>query len=715
MNPIYDIEAGHEPERYELFEQPRYQFRHTRRTFIQIVSTGILITWTAKPGYAQRVESGEEAPHGSRFHIGKDGRITATTGKVEMGQGARTQITQAVAEEFHVPVDQVQLVMADTDLVPNDGPSHGSRTTPSTIPRVRGAAAAAREALIQLACKRWGVDANGASIEKGIITHTSGKKTTLAELAASGEGIEGIFATESSASDRSSTEDWTVLGTPALRPNARDIASGTHRYPSDIKRPGMLYGKILRPPAVGAKLISVDIGPAKALEGVSAVHDGDFVGCAAPTRLQAAKALEIIAKTAKWSDAPASSSETLFTALKEKSQAGSGRGRSRDRIEGDVDAALAAAKNVLRASYEIPYIQHAPMEPRAAVAEWEGRRLTLWTGTQQPFGVRGDVARAFALREDQVRVITPDFGGGFGGKQDAEVAIEAARLAKEAGKPVAVHWTREEEFSWAYCRPAGLVEVAAGIADDGSVSAWEFTNYNSGGSGIDCPYTIPNLRIQFRPSESPLRQGSYRALASTANNFARETFIDQLVAETKAEPLAFRLAHLTEDRMKGVLTAAAERFGWINREKAQTPNVGFGIACGTEKGSFVATCAEIELQLENKRYAIRRICVAFECGAIQNPKGLQNQVEGCVIMGLGAVLREKIEFENGRVANTNFKKYEVPRFKDVPPIDVVLVNRPDLPSAGAGETPIIAIAPAVANAIANAGGPRTSRLPIQLA
>ncbi|MEK7794905.1 MAG: molybdopterin cofactor-binding domain-containing protein, partial [Candidatus Hydrogenedentota bacterium] len=500
MNPIYDIEAGHEPERYELFEQPRYQFRHTRRTFIQIVSTGILITWTAKPGYAQRVESGEEAPHGSRFHIGKDGRITAMTGKVEMGQGARAQITQAVAEEFHVPVDQVQLVMADTDLVPNDGPSHGSRTTPSTIPRVRGSAAAARDALILLACKRWGVDPSGAHIENGVITHTSGKKTTLAELAASGEGIEGVFGTETSASDRSSTEDWTVLGTAVLRPNARNVATGAHRYPSDIKRPGMLYGKILRPPAVGAKLVSVDIGAAKTLEGVSAVHDGDFVGCAAPTRLQAAKAVDAIAKTAIWSDAPTSSSETLFAVLKEKSQAASGRGRSRDRIEGDVDAALSAAKTVLRAAYEIPYIQHAPMEPRAATAEWDEGRLTVWTDTQQPFGVRGDVARAFGLREDQVRIIAPDFGGGFGGKQDPEVAIEAARLAKEAGKPVAVHWTREEEFSWAYCRPAGLVEVAAGIADDGSISAWDFTNYNSGGSGIDCPYTVPNKRIQFRPS-----------------------------------------------------------------------------------------------------------------------------------------------------------------------------------------------------------------------
>jgi isoquinoline 1-oxidoreductase len=311
---------------------------------------------------------------------------------------------------------------------------------------------------------------------------------------------------------------------------------------------------------------------------------------------------------------------------------------------------------------------------------------------------------------ERVRVIVPDTGGGFGGKHSGEAAVEAARLAKEAGKPVSLRWTREEEFTWAYCRPAGLIEVQAGLDSGGRLLAWDFTNYNSGESALGTPYTSPHGRTRFLASDSPLRQGSYRALASTANNFARESAIDELAQLAGADSLEFRLAHLPAGRLKDVLQAAADKFGWLERRGKQQANRGVGLACGTEKGSFVAACAEVEV-IDGKPKVLA-VCQAFECGAIQNPLNLHAQNEGAIVMGLGGALREEIRFKDGRVENATFADYHVPRMSDLPELDVVLVNRPDLSSVGAGETPIIAVAPAVANAIFHAAGVRCRTMPM---
>jgi isoquinoline 1-oxidoreductase len=258
-----------------------------------------------------------------------------------------------------------------------------------------------------------------------------------------------------------------------------------------------------------------------------------------------------------------------------------------------------------------------------------------------------------------------------------------------------------------------VIEIAAAI-DDGKVGAWDFTNYNSGGSGIECPYTFANKRTRFRGSDSPLRQGSYRALASTANNFARESFMDEIAAALGADPFVFRRQYIGEPRLKAVLEAAAEKFDFANKRKHAAKNTGYGIACGTEKGSYVATCAEVIVVPSTNDYAIKSVCVAFECGAIQNPSNLRAQVEGAVVMGLGAILREAMRFKDGKILNAHFKQYEVPRFEDVPEMDVLLLNRPDLPSAGAGETPIMGIAPAVANALYHATGKPLRELPLKI-
>ena len=308
-------------------------------------------------------------------------------------------------------------------------------------------------------------------------------------------------------------------------------------------------------------------------------------------------------------------------------------------------------------------------------------------------------------------MIVPDTGSGYGGKHTGEAAVEAARLAKMAGKPVKLVWTREEEFTWAYFRPAGLIEISSGVRKDGTLTAWEFHNYNSGGSAIDTPYEVPNRLVQFHASQSPLRQGSYRGLAATANHFARESHMDELAHAIGMDPLEFRLKNLKDQRLRAVLQAAAEKFGW---GKQLEPQHGVGIAVGTEKGSYVATCVEATFTSRDLhiRPKLLRAVTAFECGAVVNPDHLKNQVEGSFMMGLGGAMFEAMELQNGRVTNPRFSQYRVPRFSDTPEIEVVLLDRKDLPSAGAGETPIVTVAPAIAGALFASFGHRLRSLPM---
>jgi isoquinoline 1-oxidoreductase len=504
---------------------------------------------------------------------------------------------------------------------------------------------------------------------------------------------------------------WTVAGRSLPKVNARDLVTGRHVYTSDLTRPGLWHGKVLRPPTLGATLVSVDDVAARAA-GATVVRDGTFVGVAAPTLLLARRALHDV--QAEWKPAAGAqpSSADVYAYLKKTPpEAGAGQGRSSAPYEtGSVAEALGSAAHTLRQSYTVAYIAHAPLEPRAAVAEWTDGKLTVWTGTQRPFGVRGELAEAFRMPEDKVRVVVPDTGSGYGGKHSGETAIEAARLARAAGRPVKVVWTREEEFAWAYFRPAGVIEVTSGAAADGRLTAWEFHNWNSGASAIRTPYDVPNQHIAFHPARSPLRQGSYRGLAATANHFAREVHMDELAHIAKLDPVEIRRRNLKETRMRAVLDAAAERFGW-GRAKA-APIRGHGVAAGTEKGSYVAACAEVSVERVTGLVHVLRIVTAFECGAVVNPDHLRSQVEGSVVQGLGGALFEAVRFEEGEVVSDRFSRYRVPRFSDTPAVDVVILDRKDLPSAGAGETPIVTVAPAIANAVFDATGVRLRALPL---
>jgi nicotinate dehydrogenase subunit B len=669
-----------EPERYELMAGPAYNFSFGRRGFFKTLGGGIVVvSFLAKAQESGRGGFGHAMPQqiAAWLHIDEKGAVTVFTGKVEVGQNARTSLTQAVAEELGAPLTSIEMVMGDTERTPFDMGTFGSLTTPQMVPQIRRAAAAARE---MLPAGEW-------------------ESIDFAKIARDQALVKGV----TTAGQSKPTAEWKVLGRSVPKVHGREIVTGRHRYASDMKLPGMLYGRVLRPERFDAKLVSADTGAAESMAGVKVVRDSDLTGVAAPTPYAAQIALAAI--KAQWTSPETRwSSKTIFTDLKQKVE------RGRDHETGSIDKGLAEADKKHEATYTIAYIAHAPLEPRAAVAEWNGDKLTVWTGTQRPFGVQEELAQAFHIPENQVRVIMPDTGSGYGGKHTGEAALEAARLAKAAGKPVKLVWTREEEFTWAYFRPAGVIDVRSGVAKDGRITAWEFHNYNSGASGLNAMYDFPNRKEAFHPTEYPLRQGSYRGLAGTANHFARESHLDELAALVGVEPLEFRLRNLKDERFRAVLEAAAERFGWGKRKPGA--GVGYGIAGGFEKGSYVATCAEVRCEPGNAPRVVR-VVETFECGAILNPDMLKNQVEGSIVQGLGGAMFESLEFEKGRIANARFSRYRVPRFRDAPLIEVVLVDRKDLTPAGAGETPIMTVAPAIANAIFSVTGERIRSMPLK--
>ncbi|HEV2234979.1 MAG TPA: molybdopterin cofactor-binding domain-containing protein [Terriglobia bacterium] len=700
-----------EPERYEFFSSPAYHFELNRREFAKILAGGLLIV-CAMPKAAALQESGarrfgrgQQLPQNisAWLHIGESGKVTVFTGKVEMGQNIRTSLTQAVAEELRVAPGTIQMLMGNTDLTPFDMGTFGSRTTPTMNPELRRAAATAREALIDLAAKTWNTDRARLLAADGKISDPDSKRSV--EYAALLKGKE-LAQTIPAQDPLAPASEWTVMGKPLPKVDGRDFVTGKHRYASDVKLPEMWHGKILRPASFDATLASVDTRAAEAMPGVKVVHDGNFVGVAAPSVEAASRAITAI--HARWKTSPQPSRKELFDYLKNNVEAGGERGGPQ--VRGSVDQGWAQADEKSTQTYNAAYIAHAPLEPRAAVAEWKDGKLSVWTGTQRPFGVRGELAQAFRIPENQVRVLVPDTGSAYGGKHTGECALEAARLARAAGRPVKLVWTREEEFTWAYFRPAGVIEVKAGVRHDGTITAWEFHNYNSGGAGIGTPYDIANQHIEFHPTKYPLRQGSYRGLAATANHFARESHMDELAHLVKMDPLQFRLKNLKDERLKAVFQAAADKFGWGGAKPIARH--GIGIAGGFEKGGYMATCAEVAVDHGSGEVHIARLVTAFDCGAVVNPNGLRNQIEGANIMGIGGALFEAIDFADGRILNGKFSKYRVPRFSDLPAIEAVLVDRKDLPSAGAGETPIMGVAPAVGNAIFNATGVRLRSLPM---
>lgn len=659
----------------------------TRRQVLKTLGSGFLVA--VLPAWAvARLQRGQQAPQNvdAWLHISETGQVTVLTGKVEVGQNARTSFTAAVAEELRVQPSAINVVMGDTDLVPYDRGTFGSQSTPQMVPQLRRAAAAMREELLDRAAKKLGTEKTSLTTANGQVSGCGGS-VTYGELVSTDKVTSAIPRNI----ELTPVDKWTVMGQPLAKVGINDFTNGSHKYASDMTVEGMVYAKVLRAPSLGAKIMSVDLTKAQSMTGVHVVRDGEFVACAAPTLRLATAARNAI--SVEWTEDADVSTEFLATLF----------GVNPWPTSRTFETAADPPKTSL---YSCSYIAHAPLEPRAALAIWDGDRVTVHTGTSRPFGVRPEIAQALGIPEEKVRVIVPDTGAGYGGKHTGDAAVEAARIAKAIEKPVKVVWTREEEFKFAYCRPGGIIELESEI-ENCRITKWAFTNHNSGGAGLETPYNVGGKSERFRPFESPVRQGSYRALASTFNNFARESEMTRLAYKADVDPLAFRLSHLTDQRMIDVLKACAEKFGWpIDRP---APKHGFGIACGTEKGSYVATAVEILVEDEIR---VLRCVTAYECGKVLNPHHLQLQIDGAVIQGLGGALFEAIEYRNGRCETATFSLYRLPRFSDVPALETVVLDRPDLPPAGAGETPIMAIAPAINGAILMATGHLRTQMPL---
>ena len=676
----------------------------TRRDFLRLTSgvivlfslTGDVLGQIARDGPSSDLDD----PN-AWLAVGPDSRVTVFVPAPDVGQGTRTSLAQMAAEELALPISSVSMVMGDTDRVPVPAPAGSTLATVGLL--VRAAAAEAREILAQMAADNWGVPRQLVQIRDGRAWRLGDTETAISvgDLTR-GRRLIRRLQTPPSLKPRSA---YQLVGKPVSRVDGLSLVTGRARFVADMRLPNMAYAKILRPPCLGARLVRADTRAASAQPGVIAViEQGDFVAVVAAHPEIAKKALRRIQAAWEEPDHPA------MAALYEDLRASAGL-TEQVREQGDVESAHASARHGFTASYRTPFVAHAPIEPHGAVAAQDGEKIVVYTGTQCPFAHREAVARALGWPPERVRVITTAVGGAFGGKNEADLSIEAARLTRALGRPVMVTHTRAEELTWNYFRPAALIDLQCGVSEAGEVVAWTCDSFNCGSVGAIPPYTFANQRIGFHQCRSPLRQGEWRGLGGPANTFAREAHLDHIASELGQDPIEFRLRHLAPgSRMARVVSAVAERYRWQTR---RTPTgLGVGFACAADSGTYVAQIAEVEVAPLTGAVRVRRLLVAQDSGLIVNPDGIRNQIEGCVIMGLGFTLWEAVRYEQGRILTNTFTSYPIPAFPDTPAIDIVLVPNPDHPPQAAGTPAIFPIAAAVANAVFDATGKRIRELPL---
>jgi len=638
------------------------------------------------------------------LRIGADGRVTCYTGKIEMGQGNGTALAQLLAEEVDVRLESVDIVMGDTLLCPWDGGTWGSTSVRGFGPPLRAAGAEARSVLLELAAERLRVPQNRLVVEDGVISDRQqpDQRVTYAELA-QGQAI-ARRATQKPA--LKSPSEFKVINKSSLRRDAVEKVTGAALYAGDIRVPGMLYARILRPPAHGARLRNVDTSAAVRIEGVTVVRQGDLVAVLHPSPDQADAALSRV--WAEFDPSPSQlNDQTIFDHL--VLNAGSGRILAQ---AGSLAPGRTPPAVVVEQTYLDGYKAHAAMETHTALAQVEGNKATVWLSTQTPFPARDQIAQALGFSAGNVRVITPFVGGGFGGKGSVNTqGVEAARLSRMTGKPVQVCWTREEEFFFDAFRPAAVVKIKAGLSKDGKPVSWDYSVYAAGERGATHFYDIPNHRTtSFDGAAHPFATGPWRAPGNNTNCFARESHIDLLAAAAGIDPIEFRLRNLKDQRAIRVLEAAAEKFGW--QPAPALSGRGLGVALGTDVGTWVAEIAEVQVDARTGHVQVKRVVCAQDMGLVVNPQGATLQVESCITMGLGYTLSEDVHFRNGMILDRNFDTYELPRFSAVPKIETVLLDRKDQPTHGGGEPAIIIVGAVVANAIYDATGARLLQLPM---
>jgi isoquinoline 1-oxidoreductase len=660
-----------------------------RREFFQILgTTGLLLVFPANPLAAQE-DHGPGRPSfpkdfNAYLRIGEDGRVGCFVGKVEMGQGSMTVLAMLLAEELDVALDSVDVLMGDTELCPWDMGTWGSLTVRQFGPVLRGAAAEARSVLLDLAAEKLQVPKGHLQVRDGVVHAEGGAGVTYASLV-QGRRIERHLEKV----PLKTTREFRIVGRKAPRKDALAKVTGAALYAADMKVPGTLHARILRPPAHGAKLKDLDVHGAEAMPGVRVIRDGDLVAVlhARPDLAQAA--LEKVRATWTPSGNPLAEG-------------------------GDLAAGEKRASFVLEESYFNAYVAHAAIETHTALAAFDKGKATIWASTQAPFTLKTQIVQTLGLPARDVRVIAPYLGGGFGGKGVGYQAIEAARLAKVAGCPVQVVWDRREEFFLDTFRPAAVVKLRSGADREGRITFWDFLVVAAGDREAGQFYDIPDHRTRSRaggPADlHPFATGAWRAPAVNTNTFARECQIDAMAARLKMDPVAFRLKNLKDPRMVRVLEKGAEAFGWI--PGAAPRGRGWGVACAKDSDSYVAAFAEVAVDRATGAVKVRRVALAQDMGLVVNPDGALQQIEGGVFMGLGYALTEEVRFRGGVILNPDFDGYRLPRFSDLPEIRAVLVDNPDAPATGCGEPPIITIGALMANAVFDAVGARVRRLPL---
>jgi isoquinoline 1-oxidoreductase len=684
----------------------------SRRDFVRLLGGGIIVLFNADLSDLMGQEArtlGYPTDFNAYLRIAPDGRVTVYSGKIEMGQGVVTSLAQMAADELAVPLASIDMVMGDTALCPFDRGTYGSMSTRFFGPALRAAAAEAKAVLVALASERLGAPRESLRVEDGVVFLASdrGKRVTFGALA---NGQKIVRRLDGKAVPKAVSE-FRIMGRPEKRLDARAKVTGKALYAGDIRLPGMLYAKILRPPAHGATRKSVDASAASRLPGVVVVNEGGMLAVLAADPETAEKALGLV--KAEWDvPKPAFEDRTVFAHVLSVAGAGEEREKKGDLAEGEKKSV-----SLFDGEYRNGYGAHAPMETHTALARLEDGTMTVWSSTQTPFPSQQAIAQAVGLPKEKVRVVTPFVGGGFGGKSAGGQALEAATLAKATGKPVQVCWSREEEFFLDTFRPAAVVKIRSGLDGAGRISLWDYQVYAAGARSAEQFYDVPANLIRTygrwgsdTPKMHLFATGPWRAPGANLNVFARESQIDTMAAKAGADPLAFRLDNTSDKRMRRVLEEAAARFGW---KKGVAPTRrGVGIACGIDAGTYVALIAEAKVDAATGRVTVSRIVCAQDMGVVINPDGARMQMEGCIMMGLGYTLSEEVRFDGGRILTKNFDTYEIPRFSVMPALETVLVKNDGLTPQGGGEPAIVPVGAAVANAIFDATGARLYEMPM---
>ena len=684
-----------------------------RREFLRRVGGGVVVLFATAPrlgfGESERMGATDVPEFNAYLRIGEDGRVTCFTGKIEMGQGIITSLPQMLADELDVSVDVIDMVMGDTDRCPFDQGTWGSLTTRVFGPELRAAGAQARRALLELASEQLDLPLERLQVDNGVVfdRDDNGHSIRYADLARG----QAILRTPAGQVTTRQPVDYRAMGMSLHRRDAREKVTGQAQYAADVHLPGMLHARILRPPAHGATLASLDSSAVSGIEGASLLQDGDLVAVLHERRDMADRALERVKANYDLAETKVDD-RTIYDHLVSAASKGETVAAGGDIVEGERLAA-----DVFEETYYNAYVAHAPMEPHAAVAQMADGRLTVWASTQSPFGLKRQLVSELGLAEDRVRVITPFVGGGFGGKGPSSQGVQAARLARLAGRPVQVFWTREDEFFWDTYRPAAVVKIRSGLTAEGAPAFWDYRVYFAGGRGSAQPYDFPHHRTVALPGgwsgvpgSHPFATGAWRAPGANTNVFAREQHIDIMALKAGIDPLEFRLRHISDSKYQGVLKAVAERFGW--KPAPGHTGRGVGLACGIDADTVVASMAEVEVDRSSGRVKVLRVVCAQDMGQVVNPEGAIIQMEGCITMGLGYALMEEQHFQGGKILDLNFDSYSLPTFSDLPVIETVLIDSADPAPHGGGEPAIINMGAVVANAVYDAVGVRLFELPM---